>query len=171
MSEDRRVINLSENSHKQTDDLEISESRPAKNGNNGKTRLIARTKDAPGLIYIERQIQDEAIVISGSLTIKFESADLNAYIAEKLEIAVREIKEHGGIVGHVKASVSTKSSCMISVTDEKAMMKDSNMRSAKITLAAILFKINPVDAENIIRKVLSEIRTRSKTDSNLASPG
>ena len=159
LREERRVINLTDN---KTDSLEISESRPAKNGNIGKVRLIA--KDAPGLIYIEQKVQDEAVVISGSLTIRFESADLNAYIAEKLEIAVREINEHGGIVGHVKASVSTKSSCMISVTDEKAMVKDSKMRSARIALAAILFKISPVDAENIIRKVLSEIRTRSKTD-------
>ena len=138
--------------------------KSAKKSHGGKTRLVARTKDMPGLIYIERQIHDESVVISGSLTIRFDDADLNVWVAEEIEAAIREIKEHNGIVGHVKASVSTTSSCMISATDEKAMVKESSTRRARITIAAIMFTIDPTVAENIIRKSLSGIRTRLRTD-------
>ena len=125
-----------------------------------KKQILSKIKGAPGLIYIERQIHDDAIVISGSLSIRFEPTDLEACIAEYLEAAAREIKEHSGIVGHIKASVSTSSTSMVSVTDEEAMVKYSPIRRARITLAAIVFIIDPIDAENIIRKTLSDIRAR-----------
>jgi len=136
----------------------------SRDSHGGKKKITARVRDVPGLIYIERQIHDEAIVVSASLTLKSDVADLNARIAEGLESAAREVNEQGGIVGHIKASVSTTSSCMISVTDESAMIKDSPLRRAQISLASILFLIDPEDAENIVRKALSGIRARSKTN-------
>ena len=126
--------------------------------------MLSKIKDAPGLIYIERQIHDDAIVISGSLSIRFEATDLDACVAECLEAAAREIKERNGIVGHIKTSVSTSSTSMISVTDEEAMIKHSTISRARITLAAIVFMIDPIDAENIIRKTLSDIRARLRPE-------
>ena len=127
-----------------------------------KTRLIAKTSDMPGLIRIQQQIHDDAVVISGSLSLRFEAVDLNAWVAEEIETAVRVIKEHGGIVGHVKAFVSASSSCMISATDNKAMVKESDTRRARITLVAILFAIDPVDAKSIIKAALNEILSRAQ---------
>jgi hypothetical protein len=49
---------------------------------------------------------------------------------------------------------------MISVTDEKAAVKGSPLRRLKITLAAIVFAIDPETAENIVRKALSDVRAR-----------
>lgn len=127
-----------------------------------KKKIIAKAKDAPGLIYIERQIHDEAIVISGTLTIRYATAELNDWIAEELESAARSINELGGIVGHIKAAVSLSLTNMISVTDEKAAVKESPFRRAKITLAAIVFLVDPKEAEDIARSALAGIRTRLK---------
>ena len=139
-----------------------SKGHSCKKSGGAKKHIASKAKNAPGLIVIEREIHDDSIVISGSLTIRFDTQELNDLISEELEAAAQKIKESGGIVGHIKASVSVVSTCMISVTDEKAMAKDPPMRRARITLAAIVFKIEPVEAENVIRKALSGIRTRTK---------
>ena len=145
------------------DDHSSAHTHSHSHGNHSvKEHILSKAKNAPGLIYIERQIHDDAIVISGSLSIRFSTQDPNSLISEELEAAAREIKERSGIVGHIKVSVSTTSTCMISVTDEKAMAKDSPVRRARMTLAAIVFLIDPKDAESIIRKALSNIRTRFK---------
>ena len=129
-----------------------------------KRRIIAKPKDAPGLIYIERHIHDEAIVISGSLVIRYETPELNAWITEELESAASKVKELGGVVGHIKTAVASTSTSMISVTDEKAIVKEPPVRRAKITLASIVFLIDPEDAENIVRSALAGIRTRLRNE-------
>ena len=132
------------------------------NGNGGKKKITAKIKNAPGMIHIDRQIHDGAIVISASLSLDCGAVDLLKCIAGELETAAHEIKELGGITGHIKASVATESTCMISVTDETAMVKESPMRRTRIRLAAIVFHTDPDDAENIIRKALAGIRARQK---------
>ena len=117
-----------------------------------------KVKAKHGDIFIERHIHDEAIVISGSMTARYDAVDLSARIAEGLETAAREIGEHGGIVGHIKAAVAATSTNMISVTDEKAMIKDSPGKQARTTLSAIVFNVDPKEAENIIRNVLTTVR-------------
>ena len=151
---------MSEHFHIHDKEPDGSEHVHGRDHHGRKKQLFSKIKDTPGLIYIERQIQDDAIVISGSLSVRFESADLDACVAECLEVAAREIRERSGIVGHIKTSASTSSTSMISVTDEEAMIKYSPIRRARITLAAIVFMIDPLDAENIIRKSLSDIRAR-----------
>ena len=128
-----------------------------RNDHNGKKHIRAKAKNTHGSIYIERQIHDDAIVISGSLDIGSDIVDLNTKIAERLDAAALQINGRGGIVGHIKASVSTTSTCMVSVTEEKAMVKESPLRRVRITLAAILFLIDPADAENIIRNALEAL--------------
>ena len=124
----------------------------------GKRRIVAKVKNASGSIYIDRQMHDSAIVVSASLFVESKSGDLCACISGELEAAAREVKEQGGIIGHLKASVSTTSTCMISITDVDAMAKDSPLRRARITLAAIMFLLDPEVAENIIRKALVRVR-------------
>ena len=128
-----------------------------------KKRVSARAKDKPGHIYIERNIHDEAIVISGSLAIRYETGELNAWLAEEIETAAQGINERGGIVGHIKAAVTATTTSMISATDEKAMIHESPAGRAKITLAAIVFMVDPQDAETIVRGALERLRSRLQT--------
>ena len=121
-----------------------------------------RVKNTSDTIRIKRRLHDEAIVISGSLTVDYLTADINALIAEALETAARDIGERGGIVGHIKAGITAESSGMISVTDEKAMIKESPSKRARITLAAIVFFIDPKEAEDIIRQALTAVTLKTK---------
>ena len=123
-------------------------------------RVRVRAKDTPGVICIERRTHDEAIVISGSLTVDYDNAEIGAWIEQELETAAQGIRDQGGIVGHIKAALSVTATSMISVTDEKAMSKESPLKRARISLAAIVFKVDPKEAENIIRKSLAGVRSR-----------
>jgi len=119
-----------------------------------------KAKNRLGLICIERHIHDEAIVISGSLTVEYSDEDLTAWIAEELEKAAREVKARNGIVGHIKTALTITTTEMVSVTDEKAMIAEAPFKRAKITLAAIMFLVEPQEAENIVRIALAGIRAR-----------
>ena len=125
-------------------------------------KIKIKAKDIPGVIFIERNMHDDAVVISGSLSVENVSGELSACIAQELETAARLVSESGGIIGHIKAAVSTSAMSMISVTEEKAMIKDSPLSSARITLTVIVFLIKPEDAEDIARKALAAIRRKSR---------
>jgi ABC-type sugar transport system substrate-binding protein len=135
-----------------------------RHGHGKKQRIRVKAKDTPGVICIERHTHDEAIVISGSLVVDYVAADLKAWIAQELEAAAREVGENGGIIGHIKTALGVTSTTMISVTDEKAMAKESPQKRARITLAAIVFKIDPEKAEDIIRKSLAAVRLRLRQE-------
>ena len=132
--------------------------------NSKKHRVMVRAKDTPGIICIERNIHDEAIVISGTLTLEYGAVDINSWIVEELEKAAHDVKEGNGIIGHIKTAVTVTSTDMISVTDEKAMVTELPRKRARIALAAIVFHIEPMEAENIIRKALAGVRTRSRQE-------
>jgi hypothetical protein len=117
-----------------------------------------KAKHTPGVICIERHMHDEAIVISGSLIADYDSSDISVRVEKELELASGEITAKGGIVGHIKASLTVSATSMISVTEDKAMTKESPRKRAQITLAAIVFNIDPGIAEDIIRKALAAIR-------------
>ena len=129
-----------------------------------KRRVRVKVKDTPGVICIESSIHDEAVVISGSLTLENGTADLNAWISEELEKAALAIKDRGGTIGHIKAAVSMTATDMISVTDENATVTRSSWETARIALAAIMFSIETPEAESIIRKALADVRARLREE-------
>ena len=126
--------------------------------------IRVRPKDTPGVICIERHIHDEAIVISGSLTVEFNCTDVNSLIEEELEAAAREVKESGGVLGQIKTALTVTSTSMISVTEEKAMATETMQKYAKIMLAAIIFMVSPKEAEDILRKALAGVRKRLREE-------
>lgn len=122
----------------------------------------------PGVITIERNIHDEAIVISGALTVDTALDGLHAIVAAALEAAALAVKDSDGIVGHIKAALATTSTDMISVTDENAMVKRSLVKRVQITLTAIVFIIDQKEAEQIVRTALAEIRRKAKDKGDAA---
>ena len=126
------------------------------------SRIRLKAKNSLGAIYIERNIIDDAIVISGTLSVVTGNADLNAEIAREFEAAARKIAELGGIVGHIKATGIVTSTSMISVTDEHAMVKESPERMVKITLAAIVFFVDQKVASDIMQQALAGVRAASR---------
>ena len=127
-------------------------------GSADKKHVRLKVKNIPGLIRIERNIHDEAIVISGELTVNTTADDVNAVVASELENASGEITKLDGIVGHIKASVSIITTGMISVTEDKAMIKEGRGSRVRISIAAIVFLVEPERAEETVRKALLGIR-------------
>lgn len=123
-------------------------------------KIKINAKNMPGVIQIERNMHDEAIVVSGTLRLENVAAGLSALIAQELEAAAREINGRDGIIGHIKAAVTAASTDIISVTEETAMVKSSLLQSAGITLTVIVFMIDPDEAESIARKTLASIRKK-----------
>ena len=133
-----------------------------KHGNNStvKKPLMVKTENIPGLIRIEQHIHDEAIVISGTLTVIAAVNSINEIIASELETSSSVFTQKEGIIGHIKASVSTTKTGMISITEDKAMIKEGQDTRVQISLVAIVFIIDPEEGEEIVRKTLSRIRKR-----------
>ena len=121
----------------------------------GDRQAKLRRKARPGHFLLESHIHDGAVVISGSVTVLSGATDIKVRIAEGLETAANEVTKRGGIVGHIKAAAVETSTSMISVTDEKAMVKDSPGKQVRITLSAIVFNIDPEAAESILGKSLA----------------
>ena len=159
---------MSEHHNKHQHEHSHPEHKSAGHADEGKQRVRVRAKDTPGLICIERHTHDEAIVISGTLTLDNATADLGVWIAAELETAALKVSEAGGIVGHIKVALAVTSTSMISVTEEKAMTKESPRQRALITLAAIVFKTDPKEAEDIIRKSLAAVRSRQRQENSVA---
>jgi hypothetical protein len=127
---------------------------------NEKKPIKFRPKETPGVICIERRVQDKTVLISGSLIIENDAAELNALIKEELELAAREIREFGGALGQLEAALTVTTTSVLTVSDEKAMEKDAPQKYSRITISAVVLNIDPKEAENVVRKSLAGIRTR-----------
>ena len=132
------------------------------------TGKLNKLKSTPGVIAVECNLHDEAIVVSGSLTVITAHQNLTEAIAREMESAARDITASGGIIGHIKASSVVTTTKMISVTEEEAMIKDSIECKVQITLVAIVFMINKDSARDIIRRTLSAIRNQAGTKKDLS---
>jgi hypothetical protein len=114
---------------------------------------------AVGEIAVETSFHDEAIIVSGTLTVMTESPDaLRDALASEIEKIAAAITADGGIIGHVKASVSATSVDMLSVTDVEVSIKRSPETEFKINLAAIVFAIDPEAAERYVTDALRAVK-------------
>ena len=141
---------------------ENQNNRRAGNGGARKPKIKINAKNMSGVITIERNMHDDAVVISGSLSLENVTSDINTLIAEELEAVALEINKREGIIGHIKAAVTATATDMISVTDEKAMVKTSPFRGVRITLTVIVFLLEPEIAEDLARKALAAIRAKAR---------
>lgn len=115
-------------------------------------------EDAPGVVHVECRLHDEARVISGRLTITGSYDKVKAAVSSALERVAKAVQEHDGIVGHIKASCEVKTVQMFSVTDTDVSVKTAPDQEIKINLAAIVFLIDPEEAEDLVRLALEVIR-------------
>ena len=138
--------------------------KTAQNDMCGKKLIRFRPKDTPGVICIERHSHDESVEISGSLTIENGAAEIDAWIEEELGKAVNKIKESGGVVELIKATLTVTSTSTMTISGEDPMAKESTQKYARILLSAVLSKVEPKEAEDAIRKTLAEVRTKIREE-------
>lgn len=115
-------------------------------------------EESPGTLHVEHHIHDEARVISGRLTVTGSYDTVKKAVEAALERIAGEIQQSGGIIGHIKASCEVKTIDIFSVTDTDVSVKSAPEQQIKISLAAIVFLIDPEDAEDLVRLALEMIR-------------
>ena len=115
----------------------------------------AHSHDEPGVAYVEGRMHDDAVVISGRLTVAADYEKLRPEFSARLEGIAATVAERGGIVGHVKASAAVTGVDMYSVTDVQASVKSSPEQEVRIILAAIVFHIPLEDAEELVRSAMT----------------
>lgn len=118
-------------------------------------------EEAPGIVHVEHHIHDDARVISGRLTVYGTYDPVKKAVASALERIAKEVQASDGIVGHIKASCTVKTVDMFSVTDTDVTVKSAPEQEIKINLAAIVFLIDPEDAEDLVRLALETVRDRA----------
>ena len=111
----------------------------------------------PGVVYTNVRLQDDAKVISGSVLITGEYEGIKDKLKAGLEEFAAAVGEKGGVVGHIKASVEVMTVDMFSVTETEAMVKRAPEQNMKVILAAIVFFIEPEEAENLAKAALQKI--------------
>jgi len=151
---------MSEYNQKYGDESRDTEKTGERHENSRKKQMKVRAEDTPGVICIERHTHDGAIVITGSLVIDIIDEDLGVWIAQELETAAVEIGKSGGTIDQIKTTLAVMSKSVISLTDEKAVIKESQSKRARITLAAIVHRMDSDEAVQIIRKALAAVRRR-----------
>jgi hypothetical protein len=88
-----------------------------------------------------------------------EYEPVRAKINAQLAVIAEAVSSAGGIIGHIKASASSTSVEMFSITDADgaASAKTSPELTVVIHLAAIVFNIDPEAAETAVRAALKQL--------------
>lgn len=129
---------------------------PHEHDENG--NCILEDPDELGVVYVESHLHDEARVISGRLTVIAGYDAVRTSLSIKLEHLAKVVQEMGGIVGHIKASCQVKTVEMFSVTDVDVTVKKAPEQEIKINLAAIVFLVDPEEAERLVNETLNAVR-------------
>jgi hypothetical protein len=118
------------------------------------------SEPAPGEARVECLLHDDAIVVSGDLTVMAaEYEPVRAKINAQLASVAAAVASAGGIIGHIKASASSTSVEMFSITDADGAVsaKISPELTVVIHLAAIVFNIDPEAVETAVRTALKQL--------------
>ena len=83
--------------------------------------------------------------------------DVSEIILDKLmKQLAKEITDSNGIVGHIKAFLTTEKGCMISITELDSNKRYTNETKCDVEGVAIVFYIEPEKLESLIRSVFKE---------------
>ncbi len=113
--------------------------------------------DEIGALRVVCHVHDDARVVSGQLTLRGDAARVKAEVQAQLGGMARTVAAMGGIVGHIKVSCETTTVDVYSVTDAQVDLRQSPEAVIKLNLAAIVFAIEPEDAEELARQALSAV--------------
>ena len=93
--------------------------------------------------YVDFTTHEEASVASATGTIALAPAEAEERMHGVLETIGAWVEEQGGIIGHIKCSLSAESVTMLSITYDEVQTKHAEPSSAHLTFAAIVFGIAP----------------------------
>ena len=128
-------------------------------------RIKFRPEDTPGVICIERRQQGDAIHIFGTMKIDCNLDEMADWVEQAIKKAAADVKASGGVLGQIKMARTVTNEEVLALFSEDIIDKETSCTFTRISLATAMFMENPKDAENIIRNVLADIRTKVRAKS------
>ncbi len=121
------------------------------------THQSERHQHIPQAITVKTH--DASLVGSYRLTIESSFEEAVTTLDAALTKIAAQITELGGIIGHIKANLTTEGqSCMISFTEEKSDCHYNDSRRCQVEGVAIVFGILPEQLTAILNTILGPYR-------------
>ena len=107
--------------------------------------------------YADCTTHEEASVASATGTIALPLEEAREALRQVLSGIGAWVDENEGIIGHIKCSLKTEHMVSLSVTLDEVQEKESDIPGVQLTLAAIVFGVEPVDLRDKVIELLTPI--------------
>ena len=113
-------------------------------------------------VRITVRMQEEAVVISADFSVRSTKEIFLEVLKAEMEHLATQVASCGGIVGHIKASVECCETTVISVTLDKADVRNGRMDEINGKFAAILLLMEETKARELTEIMFAAVKEKIK---------
>ena len=113
-------------------------------------------------VRITARMQEEAVVISADFSVRSTKEIFLEVLKAEMEHLATQVASCGGIVGHIKASVECCEITVISVTLDKADVRNGRMDEINGKFAAILLLMEETKARELTEIMFAAVKEKIK---------
>ena len=113
-------------------------------------------------VRITARMQEEAVVISADFSVQSTKEIFLEVLKAEMEHLATQVASCGGIVGHIKASVKCCETTVISVTLDKADVRNGRMDEINGKFAAILLLMEETKARELTEIMFAAVKEKIK---------
>ena len=113
-------------------------------------------------VRITARMQEEAVVISADFSVRGTKEIFLEVLKAEMEHLATQVASCGGIVGHIKASVKCCETTVISVTLDKADVRNGRMDEINGKFAAILLFMEETKARELTEIMFAAVKEKIK---------
>ena len=113
-------------------------------------------------VRITARMQEEAVVISADFSVQSTKEIFLEVLKAEMEHLATQVAFCGGIVGHIKASVECCETTVISVTLDKADVRNGRMDEINGKFAAILLFMEETKARELTEIMFAAVKEKIK---------
>lgn len=113
-------------------------------------------------VRITARMQEEAVVISADFSVRGTKEIFLEVLKAEMEHLATQVASCGGIVGHIKASVECCETTVISVTLDKADVRNGRMDEINGKFAAILLLMEETKAREQTEIMFAAVKEKIK---------
>lgn len=113
-------------------------------------------------VRITARMQEEAVVISADFSVRGTKEIFMEVLKAEMEHLATQVASCGGIVGHIKASVECCETTVISVTLDKADVRNGRMDEINGKFAAILLLMEETKARELTEIMFAAVKEKIK---------
>ena len=113
-------------------------------------------------VRITARMQEEAVVISADFSVRGTKEIFLEVLKAEMEHLATQVASCGGIVGHIKASVECCETTVISVTLDKADVRNGRMDEINGKFAVILLLMEETKARELTEIMFAAVKEKIK---------